>query len=42
MRDEDSSGEESVSPTNRRSYSIKVNKPENYYKDRNSLDDWLI
>ena len=42
IKDGDSSNEESVSPTNRRSYSIKVNKPETYYRDRNSLDDWLI
>ena len=42
IKDEDSSDEESVSSTNRRSYSIKVNKPENYYGDRNGLDDWLI
>ena len=42
IKDGESSNEESVSPTNRRSYSIKVNKPETYYRDRNSLDDWLI
>ena len=42
IKDGDSSNEESVSPTNRRSYSIKVNKPETYQGDRNRLDDWLI
>ena len=42
IKDEDSSNEESVSPTNRRFYGIKVNKPETYYRDRNGLDDWLI
>ena len=42
IKDGDSSNEESISPTNRRSYSIKVNKLETYYRDRNSLDDWLI
>ena len=41
IKDGESSNEESVSPTNRRSYGIKVNKPETYYRDRNSLDDWL-
>ena len=42
IKDEDSSNEESISPTNRRSHGIKVNKPETYHGDRNSLDDWLI
>ena len=42
IKDGDSSDEESVSPTNRRSHGIKVNKPETYYGDRNSLNDWLI
>ena len=42
IKDRDSSNKESIPPTNYRQYSIKVNKPNNYYKDRNSLDNWLI
>ena len=39
IKDGDSSNKESIPSTNRRNYSIKVNKSDNYYRDRNSLDN---
>lgn len=41
MKD-DSSNKEREPATNRRFYSIEVDKPDNYNRDRNSLNDQFI